>query len=230
MRMRSSSKCLRTTLNRSCWACERNSLACAPDRRSRRTIERERRIERERGEQRAHRLAIEMMERPKGLGVPLGEAAERCAGRVQVLVDDHAGAVAERGRLLHRRLDVGKSEAIELQVAQQRRMAKPHEEIGMQIEAIAGQGGLGGRAAAADPRVPLDHRDLQAGARQIGRQGQAVVPGPDHDTVVGLHAFLPNAFRRAGYSTSPRSTMAWMPLLPSTSWVTRRSQARLQNT
>src|SRR5262249_33101506 len=27
-----------------------------------------------------------------------------------------------------------------------------------------------------------------------------------------------------------RPTMAWMPLLPSTNWVTRRSQARLQNT
>ena len=194
-------------------------------------IERERRIERERGEQRAHRLAVEMMERPKRLGIPLRETAERCAGGFQVLVDDHAGAVAERGRLLHRRLDIGKSEAIELQVAQQRRMAKPHEEIGMQIEAIAGERGLGRRAAAADPGVSLDHRDLEASARQIGRQRQSVVPGPDDDTVVGLHALLPNVFdRRVGYSTSPRSTMAWIPLLPSTSWVTRRSQARLQKT
>ena len=124
-------------------------------------IERQRRVERERGEQRAHALAVQVVERPEGLGVALGEAGERGAAPLQVLVEDHAGAVAERRRLLHQRLDIGEAEAIELQVAQQRRMAKPHEEIGVQIEAIAGQGGLLRSCSRRRSGVALEHRDFR---------------------------------------------------------------------
>ncbi len=41
---------------------------------------------------------------------------------------------------------------------------------------------------------------------------------------------VPIAANVKPYASRLRATMAWMPLLPSTSCVTRRSQARLQNT
>ena len=61
-----------------------------------------------------------MVQLTERLGVALGEARERSAGLVQVFVDYHAGAVAERRALLHRRLDIGEAEAMQLQVAEQR--------------------------------------------------------------------------------------------------------------
>jgi hypothetical protein len=94
---------------------------------------------------------------------------------------------------LHERLDIGEAVAIELQVAQQRRMAEPHEEIGVQVEAVAGQHRFLRGAAAADLRVAFEHRDVQAGARQIGGKRQPVVAGADDDPVVRPHGRLPRA-------------------------------------
>ncbi len=193
-------------------------------------IDRKRRVEGERGEQRAHADRVGVVELAEGPGVARGEPRQRRAGPLHVLVDHHAGAVAERRTLLHRRLDVGEAEAVQLEVADERRMPEAHEEVGMQVEAIAGQGGLRGRGAAADRRISLQHGDLEAGARQVGGKREPVVPRTDHDAVVDLHVGLSCAPRSLRHCTSLRSTMAWMPLLPSTSCVTRRSQARLQNT
>ena len=46
---------------------------------------------------------------------------------------------------------------------------------------------------AADPRVALEHQHLEAGAREIGGIGQAVVAGADDDGIVALHRFAPPA-------------------------------------
>src|SRR5207247_3462640 len=122
----------------------------------------------------------------------------------------------------------GKAETIEFQVADQRRMAQSHKEVGVQVEAIARQSRLLRGATATDVGVSFDDRDFQAGACQISRKRESVVSGSNDDTIEFFHSLLPTP--ASSYCTSPRSTMAWMPLLPSTSWVTRRSQARLQKT
>src|SRR6516164_118173 len=72
------------------------------------------------------------------------------------------------------------------------RVAQPHEEIGVQVEAIAQQRRLPRGAAAADLAIALDHRDFQAGARQIGRKGEPVVSGSDDDAIESRHCLLPD--------------------------------------
>src|SRR5215470_13171815 len=138
--MRSSSKCLRTTLNRSCWACERNSLACAPDKRS---------LSWSIGsgalnaiEVNTHLHGIEEMQLTERLGVARRESREGSAGLVEVLVDDDAGTVAERRALLDWRLDIREAETVEFQVVDQRRMAESHKKVGVQVKAIACQSRL----------------------------------------------------------------------------------------
>ena len=156
-------------------------------------VDRKRGVEGERGEQRAHLAGIEAMQLAERLGVPSREAGQRPAGFLEILVEDDAGAVAECRSLLNERLDEGEAEPMQLEVADQRRMAQPHEEVGMQVEAISRQGRLVGRAAAADARVAFDHADLEAGPRQIGRKREPVVTGSDDDAVVTVHLLLRRA-------------------------------------
>ena len=75
-----------------------------------------------------------MPQRAERLGILLGEAGERRAGLVEILVDDNAGAVAEDRGLLHGRFDIGKPEAIEFEILEQGTKPHPHIEIRMQIE------------------------------------------------------------------------------------------------
>ena len=70
-------------------------------------------------------------------------------------------------------------------------MAQPHEEIGVQVEAIARQDGLFRRATATDAWVSFDDRDFQTGPRQIGRKRESVVSGSDDDTIELFHSLLP---------------------------------------
>src|SRR5262245_2029425 len=125
------------------------------------------------------------------LGVARRESRERSAGLVEVLVDDDAGTVAERRALLDWRLDIGKSETVKFQVADQRRMAEAHKEVGVQIEAIARQNRLFRGATTTDVGVSFDHRDFQTGPCQIGRQRESVVSGSDDDTIEFSHSLLP---------------------------------------
>jgi hypothetical protein len=83
-------------------------------------VDRQRRVEGERGEQRPHADAVEVVQVAERVGVAFGEARERRAGPVEVLVDDDAGAVAERRALLHQRLDVGEPVAVQLEIADER--------------------------------------------------------------------------------------------------------------
>src|SRR6266849_2357832 len=66
-------------------------------------------------------------------------------------------------------------------------MAESHEKIRMQIEPISGQRRFFRASSAAYPRVPLDHRDLETGARKIGGKRQAVVTRADDNSIVGRH-------------------------------------------
>ena len=75
-------------------------------------IDRQRRIECERREQRTHFHGVEEMQLSECLGITRRESRKRSAGLVEVLVDDDASAVAERRTLLDWRLDIGESEAI----------------------------------------------------------------------------------------------------------------------
>src|SRR5262249_12795423 len=70
-------------------------------------------------------------------------------------------------------------------------MAQPHEEVGVQVEAIARQDGLFCRATATDAGVSFDDRDFQTGPCQIGRKRESVVSGSDDDTIELFHSLLP---------------------------------------
>jgi hypothetical protein len=63
-------------------------------------INRKRRIEGERGEHRPHLHGVEEMQLTERLGVTRRESRKRSAGLVKVLLNDDAGAVAERRALL----------------------------------------------------------------------------------------------------------------------------------
>src|SRR5215467_6389062 len=67
-------------------------------------VNRRRRIEGERGEQWPHLHGVEEMQLTECLGVTRRESRERSAGLVEVLLNDDAGAVAERRALLDWRL------------------------------------------------------------------------------------------------------------------------------
>src|SRR5215467_123470 len=121
-------------------------------------IDRERGVERDRGEQRTHLHGIEEMQLTERLSVARREPREGSAGLVEVLVDDDAGTVAERRALLDWRLDIREAETVEFQVVDQRRMAEPHEKVGVQVKAIARQSRLLRRAAATYVGVSFDDR------------------------------------------------------------------------
>src|SRR6516164_3584669 len=70
-------------------------------------------------------------------------------------------------------------------------MAQPHEEVGVQVEAIARQDGLFRRATATDAWVSFDDRDFQTGPRQIGGKRESIVSGSDDDTIELFHSLLP---------------------------------------
>src|SRR5262245_28661979 len=121
-------------------------------------VDRERRVERDRGEQRAHLHGIEEMQLTERLGVARREPREGSAGLVEVLVDDDAGTVAERRALLDWRLDIREAETVEFQVVDQRRMAESHKKVGVQVKAIACQSRLFRSAAATYVGVSFDDR------------------------------------------------------------------------
>src|SRR5262245_62582477 len=131
------------------------------------------------------------MQLTERLGVPRRKPRERSAGLVEVLVDDDAGAVAKRRALLDWRLDIRKAETVKFQVADQRRMAESHKEVGVQVEAIARQSRLFRGATATDVGVSFDHRDFQTGSCQIGRKRESVVSGSDDDTIEFFHWLSP---------------------------------------
>jgi hypothetical protein len=85
-------------------------------------------------------------------------------------VDDNAGTVAECRALLDWRLDIGKAETVEFQVVDQRRVAKSHEKVGVQVKAIARQSRLFCSAAATNVGVSFDDRYFQTGSCQISRK------------------------------------------------------------
>ncbi len=75
------------------------------------------------------------------------------------------------------------------------------------------------RGPRGDLRLPaVDPADPQPGARAAA----AGLAEMGTDPIFLIYSLI--------YSMRARATMAWMPLLPSTTWVTRRSQARLQKT
>src|SRR5262249_47570343 len=133
-------------------------------------VDRKRRVESDRREQRPHLHGIEKMKLSERLGVARRESRKRSAGLVEVLVEDDAGAVAERCALLDRRLDIGEAETVKLQVADQRRKAQSHEEVRVQVKAIARQRRLFRGATASDVGVSFDDRNFQTGPCQIRRK------------------------------------------------------------
>ena len=143
----------------------------------------QRRVVEQRREERPHRLRPRRMQVAVGLGVVAREAGERGARPLHVLVDDDAGAVAERRPLLDGRLDVGKAEAPQLQVTQERRVLEPDVEVRVQVEAKARDDRLVGRAAAADPRVAFEDERPLPGPHHVRGQREAVVAAADHDAV-----------------------------------------------
>src|SRR5215467_6069138 len=70
-------------------------------------------------------------------------------------------------------------------------MAQSHEEVGVQVEAIARQDRLFRRATATDAGVSFDDRDVQTGPCQIGGKRESVVSGSDDDTIELFHSLLP---------------------------------------
>jgi hypothetical protein len=85
---------------------------------------------------------------------------------------------------------LGEAETVKFQVADQRRMAGSHEEVGVQVEAIARQSRLFRGATATDVGVSFDDRDFQTGSCQIGRKRQSVVSGSDDNAIEFLHSLL----------------------------------------
>src|SRR5262245_18291403 len=69
-------------------------------------------------------------------------------------------------------------------------MAESHEEVGVQVEAIARQSRLFRRATATDAWVSFDDRDFQTGPSQIGRKRESVMSGSDDDTIELFHSLL----------------------------------------
>ena len=72
-------------------------------------------------------------------------------------------------------------------------MTQPHEEVRVQVEAIARQCNLFGGAAAANVGVSFDDRDFQTCPRQVGRKREPVVSGSDDDSIESCHSLLPDA-------------------------------------
>ena len=70
-------------------------------------------------------------------------------------------------------------------------MAQSHEEVGVQVEAVARQDRLFRRATATDARVSFDDRDFQTGPCQIGGKRESVVSGSDDDTIELFHSLRP---------------------------------------
>src|SRR6516162_5759650 len=100
-------------------------------------------------------------------------------------------------------------------------MAQSHEEVGVQVEAIARQSRLFRRATATDAGVSFDDRDFQTGPCQIGRKRESVVSGSDDDTIELFHFAAPHHGLNVTARAHARPCMAWMHLLPSTSCVTQ---------
>src|SRR5262245_36074980 len=115
------------------------------------------------------------------------------------------------------------AETVEFQVADQRRMAQPHEEVGVQVEAIARQSRLLRRATATGARVSFGDRDFQTGPRQIGRKRESVVAGSDDDTIELFHSLLP--ITTSTLLHEPTLDHGVDAFVASTSCVTRRAQA-----
>src|SRR5215469_12830157 len=118
--MRSSTKCLRTTLKRSCCACERKFFGFRTAQPFNELLARHRRVVQQRHQQRPHFLTIGVPKRTKSLGILPGKTRKRGACPFEVLVDDDSRAVAKDRRLLHGWFDVGKSVTMQLEVVQQR--------------------------------------------------------------------------------------------------------------
>lgn len=102
-------------------------------------------------------------------------------------MDGDGRTIAEDRRLLHGRFDIGKAVTIKLEVLDQRTMAHPHVEIGMQIEPEAGKNVGIGAAAAADAAVALEHGDTQTGTRQVSGERQAIMTRADDNSVELSH-------------------------------------------
>ena len=77
---------------------------------------------------------------------------------------------------------------MKLKVLEQGTKSKPHVEIGMQIELVAGKNAFFGARPAADAAVSFEHGDPHAGTRKISGERQPVVACANHDAVEIRHA------------------------------------------
>ena len=70
-------------------------------------------------------------------------------------------------------------------------MTQSHEEVRVQVKAIARQRKLFRGATATNVGVSFDDRDFQTGPCQIGRKRESVVSGSDDDTIELFHSLRP---------------------------------------
>jgi hypothetical protein len=70
-------------------------------------------------------------------------------------------------------------------------MAQSHEEVRVQVKAIARQRRLFRGATATNVGVSFDDRDFQTGPCQIRRKRESVVSGSDDDAIELFHSFVP---------------------------------------
>jgi hypothetical protein len=126
------------------------------------------------------------------LGVALRELGDRPLGALRVGVAQQVAAVGEGGEGLLERQDLvavpGQLEVADDPGAQQRDDVGAAGELEPLVDLLGG-----GRAA--DLVTALEHQDLAAGARQVGRADQAVVPGADDHGVVDRGAVAAHGLR-----------------------------------
>ena len=117
-------------------------------------------------------------------GVALAELCHRCLRAA--LAGQEIAAVGRGQEILRAALDDAQAVIGELQVGDDLRIEQADGVGGHRI-AEAGMEFLGHRGAA-DHLAALDHFHAQAGHREIGRAGEAVMARPDDDNVGLVHA------------------------------------------
>ena len=117
-------------------------------------------------------------------GIAPAESCHRLPGAA--LAGQEIAAVGRGQEILRAALDDAQAVIGELQVGDDLRIEQA-DRVGRHRIAETGMEFLGHRGAA-DHLAALDHFHAQAGHREIGRAGEAVMPRPDDDNVRFVHA------------------------------------------
>jgi hypothetical protein len=149
------------------------------------------------------RLLEQRVERREGVGVLARDARDLLVGDLVVVGQQHRTTVGGEGRELRVERDRAIAELRQLEVGDDLRL-EHRDHVRRSRDALAGPQLLG-HARAAEDVARLEDAHAQAGAREVGGRGEAVVPAADDDRVVVRPAAVAVA-AAVGRAHDPTST------------------------